>query len=236
MLAEPNYAKIYAFLGSLFDPATDNHVEALNLMSPVDRETVQIMMNNLAVNLHNSILSMERGGDASAVALLASGGALTGSGGLLASSGALLAASNSAALHSLKESALPPFRAERPRLSDDSALVRCSLEGTGENITLYILAPALWSLTHTEQHSLSEGRPTLGGHSALHPAMPAFGHSARRDLADHSLDAPSLHQYMESPQQLRQEHGALYSAQGADYTSSHSVSPRVGDRRDTPFF
>jgi hypothetical protein len=49
--AAPNFAKIYAFLASLFDPNTTNHVDALDQMSPIDRETVQILMNNLAMNL-----------------------------------------------------------------------------------------------------------------------------------------------------------------------------------------
>lgn len=90
--AEPNYAKIYAFLGSLFDPATDNHVAALNLMSPTDRETVQVMMNNLAVNLHNSIASMERGD---------------------------VIHSNPNAHHHPVPKEPPVFRPDRPRLGDD---------------------------------------------------------------------------------------------------------------------
>jgi len=49
----PNFSKIYGFLGSLFDPSTTNHVEALNEMSPIDRETVQLLMHNLAMNLAN---------------------------------------------------------------------------------------------------------------------------------------------------------------------------------------
>jgi SHAQKYF class myb-like DNA-binding protein len=49
----PNFSKIYSFLGSLFDPTTSNYIEALNDMSPIDRETVQLLMHNLAVNLAN---------------------------------------------------------------------------------------------------------------------------------------------------------------------------------------
>lgn len=53
--------KIYAFLGSLFDPAPINHVEALHAMSPIDREVVQMMMNSI---LQNPIAaSAERTGD-----------------------------------------------------------------------------------------------------------------------------------------------------------------------------
>jgi len=49
----PNFSKIYSFLGSLFDPTASNYIEALNDMSPIDRETVQLLMHNLAVNLAN---------------------------------------------------------------------------------------------------------------------------------------------------------------------------------------
>jgi len=53
----PNFAKIYAFLGSLFDPAgSPNHVDALNQMSPIDRETVNLLMNNLTHNLNSAQL------------------------------------------------------------------------------------------------------------------------------------------------------------------------------------
>jgi len=52
----PNFAKIYAFLGSLFDPSTSNHMEALEEMSPLDKETVQLLMHNLAINLANKQL------------------------------------------------------------------------------------------------------------------------------------------------------------------------------------
>eukprot|EP01097_Dermamoeba_algensis_P007358 TRINITY_DN463_c0_g1_i2.p1 TRINITY_DN463_c0_g1~~TRINITY_DN463_c0_g1_i2.p1 ORF type:complete len:302 (-),score=54.80 TRINITY_DN463_c0_g1_i2:304-1209(-) len=49
----PNFSKIYAFLGSLFDPTASNHVEALNEMSATDREIVQFLMHILAMNLAN---------------------------------------------------------------------------------------------------------------------------------------------------------------------------------------
>lgn len=49
----PNFSKIYAFLGSLFDPHQGSHyVEAFNDMSSIDRETVQLLMHNLTVNLN----------------------------------------------------------------------------------------------------------------------------------------------------------------------------------------
>jgi len=49
----PDFAKIYTFLGSLFDANSTGHEEALNAMAPVDRETIQFLMHNLAVNLAN---------------------------------------------------------------------------------------------------------------------------------------------------------------------------------------
>jgi len=52
----PNFQKIYSFLGSLFDPSATEHVEELRKMDPIDREVIQLLMENLAVNLskHNS--------------------------------------------------------------------------------------------------------------------------------------------------------------------------------------
>jgi hypothetical protein len=52
-LHNPNFAKICAFLGSLFDPNVNNHLDTLNEMSPIDRETIQLLMHNLSVNLAN---------------------------------------------------------------------------------------------------------------------------------------------------------------------------------------
>lgn len=49
----PNFAKIYTFLASLFDTQSTNHIEKLAEMSTIDRETVQLLMHNLAINLAN---------------------------------------------------------------------------------------------------------------------------------------------------------------------------------------
>lgn len=49
----PNFAKIYSFLGSLFDPSSSYYTDAVNDMSAIDRETVQLLMHNLTVNLTN---------------------------------------------------------------------------------------------------------------------------------------------------------------------------------------
>eukprot|EP01105_Mastigella_eilhardi_P022204 TRINITY_DN5461_c0_g1_i1.p1 TRINITY_DN5461_c0_g1~~TRINITY_DN5461_c0_g1_i1.p1 ORF type:complete len:500 (+),score=154.59 TRINITY_DN5461_c0_g1_i1:178-1500(+) len=48
-----NFAKIYNFLGSLFEPTTSNHLERLGEMSSTDREAVLLLMHNLGINLAN---------------------------------------------------------------------------------------------------------------------------------------------------------------------------------------
>lgn len=54
MQGGPNYPKIYSFLGSLFDPTASNQAEMLSEMSPVDRETIQLLLHNLTMNLDSS--------------------------------------------------------------------------------------------------------------------------------------------------------------------------------------
>jgi len=49
----PNYAKIYSFLGSLFDPSVTNHIEGFNELSSVDKETIQMLLQNLTTNVSN---------------------------------------------------------------------------------------------------------------------------------------------------------------------------------------
>jgi len=49
----PNFVKIYGFLGSLFNPSATNYTEVLNEMTPIDCETIQLLMHNLAANLAN---------------------------------------------------------------------------------------------------------------------------------------------------------------------------------------
>eukprot|EP00474_Spongospora_subterranea_P010644 CRZ11102.1 hypothetical protein [Spongospora subterranea] len=53
----PNFPKVYSFLGSLFDPSTSGHVEQLRCMDDMDRQVVQLLMQNLASNLgkHHTI-------------------------------------------------------------------------------------------------------------------------------------------------------------------------------------
>jgi len=49
----PNFSKIYSFLGSLFDPNATNHMEAFHELSPIDKETVHLLMHNLTINIAN---------------------------------------------------------------------------------------------------------------------------------------------------------------------------------------
>ncbi|XP_074581645.1 protein REVEILLE 6-like [Curcuma longa] len=47
----PDFAQVYSFLGSVFDPNTSGHLQRLKMMDPIDVETVLILMQNLAFNL-----------------------------------------------------------------------------------------------------------------------------------------------------------------------------------------
>ncbi|KAL0464843.1 UNVERIFIED_CONTAM: C-terminal binding protein AN [Sesamum latifolium] len=47
----PDFAQVYSFLGSLFDPSASDHLLRLKKMSPVNVETVLMLMKNLSVNL-----------------------------------------------------------------------------------------------------------------------------------------------------------------------------------------
>ncbi|RYR72946.1 hypothetical protein Ahy_A02g007174 isoform B [Arachis hypogaea] len=47
----PDFAEVYSFIGSVFDPDTNNHVEKLKEMDPINFETVLLLMRNLTVNL-----------------------------------------------------------------------------------------------------------------------------------------------------------------------------------------
>ncbi|XP_063946467.1 protein REVEILLE 6 isoform X2 [Daucus carota subsp. sativus] len=47
----PDFAEVYNFIGSVFDPNTKGHVQKLKEMDPIDVETVLLLMRNLSVNL-----------------------------------------------------------------------------------------------------------------------------------------------------------------------------------------
>ncbi|XP_026662434.2 protein REVEILLE 6-like isoform X4 [Phoenix dactylifera] len=47
----PDFAEVYSFLGSVFDPNTSGHLQKLKEMDPIDVETVLLLMKNLSINL-----------------------------------------------------------------------------------------------------------------------------------------------------------------------------------------
>ncbi|XVF09947.1 hypothetical protein REPUB_Repub07fG0141200 [Reevesia pubescens] len=47
----PDFAQVYSFLGSVFDPNATGHLQKLKKMDPIDVETVLLLMRNLSINL-----------------------------------------------------------------------------------------------------------------------------------------------------------------------------------------
>lgn len=47
----PDFAEVYSFIGSVFDPDTQGHVGKLKEMDPINFETVLLLMRNLTMNL-----------------------------------------------------------------------------------------------------------------------------------------------------------------------------------------
>ncbi|KAE8727536.1 Protein REVEILLE 5 [Hibiscus syriacus] len=47
----PDFAQVYSFIGSVFDPGSSGHLQKLKQMDPINLETVLLLMRNLAVNL-----------------------------------------------------------------------------------------------------------------------------------------------------------------------------------------
>ncbi|XP_058215492.1 protein REVEILLE 8-like isoform X2 [Rhododendron vialii] len=47
----PDFAEVYNFIGSVFDPGTNGHVQKLKEMDPINFETVLLLMRNLTINL-----------------------------------------------------------------------------------------------------------------------------------------------------------------------------------------
>eukprot|EP00250_Pteridium_aquilinum_P013311 c21265_g1_i2 orf=486-1439(+) len=52
--AMPDFTEVYSFLGSVFDPTSDGHLERMREMAPIDRETVLLLMRNLSINLSSA--------------------------------------------------------------------------------------------------------------------------------------------------------------------------------------
>ncbi|XP_062117055.1 protein REVEILLE 8-like isoform X2 [Humulus lupulus] len=53
VLHGPDFAEVYSFIGSVFDPDTNGHVQKLKEMDPINFETVLMLMRNLTFNLCN---------------------------------------------------------------------------------------------------------------------------------------------------------------------------------------
>ncbi|XXG77633.1 hypothetical protein AAC387_Pa08g1749 [Persea americana] len=47
----PDFAQVYSFIGSVFDPNTSGHLKKLKEMDPINVEAVVLLMKNLSVNL-----------------------------------------------------------------------------------------------------------------------------------------------------------------------------------------
>ncbi|KAJ7561274.1 hypothetical protein O6H91_03G021300 [Diphasiastrum complanatum] len=47
----PDFSEVYKFIGSVFDPDISDQLDTLKRMIPIDRETVLLLMKNLALNL-----------------------------------------------------------------------------------------------------------------------------------------------------------------------------------------
>ncbi|KAL8544100.1 hypothetical protein ACS0TY_004587 [Phlomoides rotata] len=60
----PDFAQVYSFIGSVFDPNENGHLQKLKKMDPIDVETALLLMRNLSINLashdfedHKKVLS-----------------------------------------------------------------------------------------------------------------------------------------------------------------------------------
>ncbi|KAG9135144.1 hypothetical protein Leryth_025601 [Lithospermum erythrorhizon] len=47
----PDFAQVYSFIGSIFDPIASGHLQKLKKMDRIDVETVLLLMRNLSINL-----------------------------------------------------------------------------------------------------------------------------------------------------------------------------------------
>ncbi|XP_015584565.1 protein REVEILLE 6-like [Ricinus communis] len=51
MRVMPDFAQVYSFIGSVFDPHASGHLQRLKQMDPINMETVMLLMRNLSINL-----------------------------------------------------------------------------------------------------------------------------------------------------------------------------------------
>ncbi|KAK6936783.1 SANT/Myb domain [Dillenia turbinata] len=57
----PDFAQVYSFIGSVFDPNVTGHLQKLKKMDPIDVETVLLLMRNLSINLTSPDFEDHRG-------------------------------------------------------------------------------------------------------------------------------------------------------------------------------
>ncbi|EXB51633.1 Transcription factor ASG4 [Morus notabilis] len=51
MRVMPDFAQVYSFIGSVFDPNETGHLQRLKQMNPINLETALLLMRNLSINL-----------------------------------------------------------------------------------------------------------------------------------------------------------------------------------------
>lgn len=51
MKVMPDFAQVYSFIGSVFDPSARDHLQRLKRMDPINIETALLLMRNLSINL-----------------------------------------------------------------------------------------------------------------------------------------------------------------------------------------
>ncbi|XP_010427589.1 PREDICTED: protein REVEILLE 5-like isoform X2 [Camelina sativa] len=56
----PDFAEVYSFIGSVFDPNISGHLQRLKQMDPINMETVLLLMRNLSVNLTSPEFAEQR--------------------------------------------------------------------------------------------------------------------------------------------------------------------------------
>ncbi|KAL2330236.1 hypothetical protein Fmac_017817 [Flemingia macrophylla] len=56
----PDFAQVYRFIGSVFDPNATNHLQTLKQMDPINVETVLLLMRNLSTNLRSPEFENDR--------------------------------------------------------------------------------------------------------------------------------------------------------------------------------
>ncbi|CAL5420013.1 unnamed protein product [Camellia sinensis] len=57
----PDFAEVYSFMRSVFDPDTQGHVQKLKEMDPINFETALLLMRNLTINLFSPDFEPIRG-------------------------------------------------------------------------------------------------------------------------------------------------------------------------------